>query len=519
MKHFFRVLTAVCMLATLLASCVSRHAKGGSAEKAGYTSVDDLKNRRIAVMLGSVHDQYAKKNYPDATILQYKSPTDLVVAVKTGKADAAIYTYDELAEVLKQHTDLGLLGKPLFATPVAMGFHKGDDELRASFNRFLKQIRDNGVYDDMMQRWIKNGSTVMPDIPSAGKSTGTLVVGMVNDNGLPFTAVKDNKLVGFNIELLDRFAASIGKSVTCQNLEFGSLIAALESRKIDMIGTVMSVTDERKQNVDFSDPYYAQDVYAFTLKSNIISPGSSPAHEARLRMPAFLEGIIGSFQSNIVQENRWRLIIDGLWVTVIISFLSTIWGTVLGGFICFMRMSHVKPLELAAKFYISIMRGTPVLVVLMLIFYVVFASVNIDPVIVAVIAFGLNFGAYASEIYRAGIESIDRGQSEAGIAMGFTKVQTFRYIILPQTIIRILPVYKGEFISLVKMTSIVGYIAVQDLTKASDIIRSRTFDAFFPIIMVAVLYYLISWSLLLFIGHMEKTIDPRYKRRTVPQQA
>ena len=142
--------------------------------------------------------------------------------------------------------------------------------------------------------------------------------------------------------------------------------------------------------------------------------------------------------------------------------------------------------------YISVLRGIPVVVLLMLIFYVVFASVNISPVLVAVLAFGMNFAAYVSEIFRSGIEGVDKGQSEAGIAMGFTRTQTFGFIILPQMIQRILPVYKGEFISLVKMTSIVGYIAVQDLTKASDIIRSRTFDAFFPLIMVAVLYFLIA---------------------------
>ena len=118
----------------------------------------------------------------------------------------------------------------------------------------------------------------------------------------------------------------------------------------------------------------------------------------------------------------------------------------------------------------------------------------------------------ASEIFRTGIEGVDKGQTEAGIAMGFTPVQSFRYIVLPQTVQRILPVYKGEFISLVKMTSIVGYIAVQDLTKASDIIRSRTFDAFFPLIMVAVLYFAISWVLMQFLQYIERQTDPKYKR-------
>jgi polar amino acid transport system substrate-binding protein len=176
-------------------------------------------------------------------------------------------------------------------------------------------------------------------------------------------------------------------------------------------------------------------------------------------------------------------------------------------------MSNNKLLNIPAKVYISILRGTPVLVILMLIFYVVFGSVNINPIFVATIAFGMNFGAYAAEIFRSGIEGIEKGQMEAGIAMGFNKLKTFIYVILPQTVRRILPIYKGEFISLVKMTSIVGYIAVQDLTKASDIIRSRTFDAFFPLIMIAILYFLISWVLMQALDYLEKITDPKYKRQ------
>jgi polar amino acid transport system substrate-binding protein len=195
--------------------------------------------------------------------------------------------------------------------------------------------------------------------------------------------------------------------------------------------------------------------------------------------------------------------------------LATIFGTLLGALVCFMRMSKKTLLNLPARVYISILRGTPVLVLLMLIFYVVFASVNISPILVAVIAFGMNFAAYSAEIFRSGIEGVDKGQSEAGISLGFTRVTTFLNIVLPQTVQRILPVYKGEFISLVKMTSIVGYIAVQDLTKASDIIRSRTFDAFFPLVMVAILYFLISWFLMQSLEYLERRTDPKYKRSKV----
>jgi polar amino acid transport system substrate-binding protein len=127
----------------------------------------------------------------------------------------------------------------------------------------------------------------------------------------------------------------------------------------------------------------------------------------------------------------------------------------------------------------------------------------------------MNFAAYSAEIFRTGIEGVDKGQTEAGISLGFTRVATFLNIVLPQTVRRILPVYKGEFISLVKMTSIVGYIAVQDLTKASDIIRSRTFDAFFPLVMVAILYFLISWVLMQSLEYLERKTDPKLRRRKV----
>lgn len=226
-------------------------------------------------------------------------------------------------------------------------------------------------------------------------------------------------------------------------------------------------------------------------------------------------GVADSFRNNIILEDRYLLIWDGLKTTVIISVFSTLLGTLLGGLFCFMRMSARRWLSVPARIYIAILRGTPVLVLLMLIFYVVFASINIDPVLVAIIAFGMNFGAYAAEIFRTGIQGVDKGQMEAGIALGFTRVSTFVNIVLPQTIHRILPVFKGEFISLVKMTSVVGYIAVQDLTKASDIIRSRTFDAFFPLVMIAILYFLISWVLLQSLEYLERVTDPRYGRKGV----
>ena len=149
----------------------------------------------------------------------------------------------------------------------------------------------------------------------------------------------------------------------------------------------------------------------------------------------------------------------------------------------------------------------------MIMFYIVFASMDVDPVLASILTFGLNFAAYVSEMFRVAVESVDPGQVEAGIALGFSRFGTFRHIVLPQATRRVLPVYKGEFISMIKMTSVVGYIAVQDLTKASDIIRSRTFDAFFPLIMVAILYFAITYLLTFCLTILEKRLDRKGRRK------
>ncbi|MEN6327612.1 MAG: ABC transporter permease subunit [Syntrophomonas sp.] len=471
-------------------------------------TVDDLKDKKIGVLLGGIHDEYARKTYPGATVMQYKSQSDLILAVKTGKVDAAFFTHESLLEMMRSDHDLAFLGENLYRIPMGMGFNQSNDKLREQFNEFLKQIKGNGVYDDMVDRWVTKGINDMPAIDNP-KNNGRLVVGVVSDKGLPFAIVKNNRIVGFDIEMAERFAAYQGKELVLQDMEFASLIAAVAGNKIDMVDSTLVITEERKKQIDFSDPYYELGTSVFTMKKNM---AKYDGQSNQSTTASFMKSISDSFHNNMVVEQRYLLIVDGLKVTALISLLSVLFGTLLGALVCFMRMSKNRFLCALARVYISILRGTPVLVLLMLIFYVVFASVNIDPVIVAVIAFGMNFGAYVSEMFRTAIESIDPGQTEAGIAGGFTPFQTFIYIILPQAVRQVLPVYKGEFISLVKMTSIVGYIAVQDLTKASDIIRSRTFDAFFPLVMVAVLYFAIAYLLALVLDYIGLKTDPKRSR-------
>ena len=200
-----------------------------------------------------------------------------------------------------------------------------------------------------------------------------------------------------------------------------------------------------------------------------------------------------SFSNNLVVEDRYRMILDGLQVTLLITLCAAVLGTLLGGLVCWMRMSRHAWLRQTARVYIDLMRGTPVLVLLMLMYYVVMAPVDATGIVVAIVTFAMNTAAYISEMLRTTIQGIDRGQTEAGLALGFTQRQTFFKIVLPQVVKAMMPVYQGEVVSLLKGTSIVGYIAVADMTRASDLIRSRTFDAFFPLIVTAIIYFLMAW--------------------------
>ena len=200
-----------------------------------------------------------------------------------------------------------------------------------------------------------------------------------------------------------------------------------------------------------------------------------------------------SFYNNLIVEDRYRMILDGLQVTLLITLCAAVLGTLLGGLVCWMRMSRRRWLQQVAKVYIELMRGTPVLVLLMLMYYVVMAPIDATGIMVAIVTFAMNTAAYISEMLRTTIQGIDRGQTEAGLALGFTQRQTFFKIVLPQVVKAVMPVYQGEIVSLLKGTSIVGYIAVSDMTRASDLIRSRTFDAFFPLIVTAIIYFLMAW--------------------------
>ena len=238
-------------------------------------------------------------------------------------------------------------------------------------------------------------------------------------------------------------------------------------------------------------------------------------------MEAWFADLKADFILNFVDGNRWQYLVNGLQKTAIITLTSGLLGLVLGIIIAMIRSTYDKTSENArpslgrklfavvdwfCRVYLTVIRGTPVVVQLMIIYFVILASVR-NGTMVAALAFGLNSGAYVAEIVRGGIMSIDNGQFEAGRSLGFNYLQTMRFIVIPQTVKNVLPSLANEMIALLKETSVAGYVAVQDLTKAGDIIRSRTYSPFMPLIAVALIYLV----LVMFFTKMVSLLERRLR--------
>lgn len=215
--------------------------------------------------------------------------------------------------------------------------------------------------------------------------------------------------------------------------------------------------------------------------------------------------------TNFIKDDRYMYLVKGLGNTLLITFFAVILGIILGLVVAIIRSTHDKTgkckiLNKLAGFYLMVIRGTPMMVQLLIMCYVVFGSYRMNKIVVAVLAFGINSGAYVAEIIRSGIMSIDKGQMEAGRSLGFSYTQTMWYIIMPQAFKNVLPALANEFIVLLKETSVCGYIGLMDLTRGGDIIRSRTYEAFLPLFAVAGIYLIMVVGLTYMVGKLERRL-------------
>ena len=224
-----------------------------------------------------------------------------------------------------------------------------------------------------------------------------------------------------------------------------------------------------------------------------------------------MNDFILSFENNFITDNRYLYLVQGLGTTLLITLFAAILGILLGFLVAIVRSTYDKTGKLKfvnaiCNVYLTVIRGTPAMVQLLIMYYVIFASTSMSKVVVAILSFGINSGAYVAEIVRSGIMSIDNGQFEAGRSPGFSYPETMYYIIMPQAFKNVLPALANEFIVLLKETSICGYIGLMDLTRGGDIIRSRTYEAFMPLIAVAIIYLILVMIMTHFVRLLERRL-------------
>ena len=453
---------------------------GPSALEAEPSCLEELAGHTVAVAGGSSTDILLSQ-YEGVELMRI-GVGDMPVAVKSGRADYAMMQeiqYD--ANQLDRQGFRKLFGGILKGS-AGVAFRKDDTALCEDFDSFLLAMRASGEYDSWYQGWIHNLDSMVVECgktppPADGKRI-TVGITLV----FPFIFLRDNELTGMEIDLMSRFCRSKSYSPQYSVVQFPALIPSLNTNKIDLILSHIMITPERAQQVLFSQEYMEGGQCCF---------GRNPAWQAEAR-PGLGQRIRDSFRNNLLEENRWKLLADGLLITLEISFFSLLLAILVGALLCFLRMRPGKVISACTGTFVSTVRGIPVLVILMIMFYVIFSKIHLPGVAVTIFSFGLFYGACFCEVFRSGMQSVDRGQWEAGSAMGLNRMQVFRLIALPQALKRIVPVFKGDVVSLIKSTSIVGYVAVLDLTCAGDIIRTRTLDAFFPLILVSLIYILLS---------------------------
>jgi polar amino acid transport system substrate-binding protein len=501
----------------LLLSC-------GKADKKlpTFTELNDFDQPgvRIAVLQGAVSDFQARDHFKQAEFLSFTSYADALIALRVGKIDAIAFDRGILQYMVRDASDVLIIPDTFDSCDTVAGVSNDGSQFKQQVDQQLQILKDRGVLREMKERWLVEGKIQMPpEVVQEEASLPELKIG-TSAMAPPFSFMADNQLTGFDMELGRRLAKALGRKAVFTVMDYDVMPTALQTHKVDLILANLNATKERGETLTFSQSYNVSESTFLVLKKAWRGQGGQTGtakdNAVSVRKEGFWPELKVSFTRNFLVEDRYKLILTGLETTLLISVWALILGSSLGFGICLLCRSPRKLFRLPAQCFIKLMQGTPMVVFLMIMYYLVFGGWNINPMLVAVLAFGVNMAAYVAEMMRSGIDAVDKGQWEAAYAMGFTKVQTFVKIVAPQALRHILPVYAGEAISLVKMTSVVGYIAIQDLTKMSDIIRSRTYEAFFPLIMTALIYFLLSWILVSGLSFLEYRIDPKKRPRKVP---
>lgn len=484
------------LLSLGLAGCTS----GKSENQKTVKTLADLKGAKIGVQLGTTSDVLSselEKKGDGTKVERFNKGADAIQALRQGKINCVMTDEAPAKAFLRVNPSLAILPEAFDKSGMAICVAKGNEKLQQQLNEAIHLLQKNGTIDSIVNRHMVRHLAVAYT-PKATPKEGEPLVFATNATFEPFEYYKAGKIVGIDVDVAHAIGDVIGRKVEVMDMEFDAIITSVQAGKADAGIAGITVTEERKKNINFTDEYteVRQVVVVDTKSQNVVAQGS----------------IVDKLKSCFVDDNRYMYLLKGLGNTLLITFFAILLSVALGTLIAIVRATHDRQgnLRLAnalCQIYLTIVRGTPTMVQLLIIYYVVFASADVNKLVVAVIAFGLNSAAYIAEVIRSGIMSVDRGQMEAGRSLGLSYSKTMRLIILPQAFKNVLPAMGNELITLLKETSISGYIGLVDLTKGSDIIRSVTYEAMLPLGIVALIYLLIVMGLYACVRKMEKKLE------------
>ena len=481
--------------------------KNTDGSKSGKT-LADFDNATLGIFSGSSFDALAKERFPNAQRQYYTLVPDMILAVEQGKIDGYITETTYVTAAIWEGAEIEAVKEIIDRTSAGFIFRKDDAvrELREQLNTFIRDSKENGTIAQLQEKWFgETEPTGKLDFDSLTGENGTLRLGVAPDLK-PGSYIKDGEATGYEMELLLLFAKEYGYQLEMSYVTFDAILPGVITGKYDIGTGAITITEERAQSVDFTDSHLTVDVVM------VVEAESDSAAQT-----GFWDELKEDFHKTFIRESRWKLIVRGIGVTMLISVCAAVAGSLLGFGLYMLSRSDVKLLQALAKgiakVYSRIIAGTPVVVILMILFYVIFGNIrDMSGIVVAILGFTLTFGAFVYDHMTVSVNSVDRGQTEAAYALGYTKNKTFFRIIFPQAMTVFLPSYCGQAVELIKATAVVGYVAVNDLTKMGDIIRSNTYEAFFPLIATAVIYFLLTWALAALLGLVKRHFEP--KRRT-----
>ena len=469
-----------------------------------YTSVEELRQKRIGIQTGTNFDLLIRNAFPDAKPSYYNNQSDLLAALTAGNIDAFPSDEPVIRYIINQgYAGITYIPEYIDSFDFAYCFSKTDDgeRLCAEFSEFISSLQADGMLSELKEKWFGADETgkQIPDYRTFPAPKGTLIMATDGDYP-PFEYVRNGEVVGYDVDIAAQFCEAYGYGLQVQIMNMDAVLPAVQSGKCDFVGSALTITPERAESVLFSTPNYSGGV-VLVVRSNTGNQEST-----------FWSGIKSSFDKTFIREKRWSLFLEGITNTLLITVLSLLCGTALGFGVFMLCRNGNRIANGITRFSMWLVQGTPMVVLLMILFYIVFGKAAISGVLVAVIGFTLTFGASVFGLLKMGVGAVDSGQYEAAYALGYPNRRTFFTIILPQALPHVLPAYKGEIVSLIKATAIVGYIAVQDLTKIGDIVRSRTYEAFFPLIAVTVIYFVLEALLGFVISRIGLSLDPRRRK-------